>query len=460
LSDSSLAHSTMGPIPKRSVRTAGAINSAFSVFSSATNVVLVPFLLGIYGLKVYGALSLLTSLAQYFNVLDLGLSSALVRHWVRVRTQADFRYFRYRRLTATLVTTIGLTVVVSGAATAGHWRAALQLGHIDHLGLAVLGAGSLTVITLVGNCYNSALIADLSFLHLNIYNYTRNIGPQLVAALVYLLAADLATALLGGALFALLLLLTQITLLRRREPRRGEGRDLSLDAPFALFLRESIGFSAQSVLTALYLPLIQISVGAKFGSEANGLVDVARRLLFAFRRAIEAAFVPLFARASQLIERGHLRQVQAIAFRGTLLSVSIASVYFVGLRVSLRWILRIWIPDSAAAVQPVASTFLYGVALTIPSLAIFQILSTSQRGRMVNSLAAALSAAVLLLALTPLANTVTDVLALYAAGVFLAAVLTLGYGVRYVACLPAQGTTSTASDDASHAANSPSEKHY
>jgi O-antigen/teichoic acid export membrane protein len=424
---------------KTSVRRAGLTNTGFSILSSATNVVLVPAFLSIYELKIYGALSLLTALAQYFTILDFGFSNALVRYWIRTRSHGDLTYFQFRTSIVAYFAVAGLAVTAVGSVTSRFWGSALNLAHVEHLPLAAFAAGALTVITVIGNCYNSSLVGDLQFARLNTYNYIRNIGPQLTAALVFIPTQNLGTALACSALFSGLLLTAHVLVLRKREA--GVCRNPVSDSPvrFGTFFRESIGFSAQSLVRAFVLPLLQAVIGARFGSEVNGALDIARRLLFAFRRAVESAFVPLFARANQLIETGHLKQLGTIALRGTILSVSIAFGFFIALRFSIPWILPIWIGQTAKTVEPIALTFLVGVTFTIPHIAAYQILSTSHRGRAINAIAGALVSAVLLIGLTRHIETVTQVLALYAVGVFLGAVLTLAYSARLIANLRSAG---------------------
>src|SRR6267142_7284723 len=122
------------------VRRAALINMTFSLGSSAANIALVPLLLSIYGLRVYGALSLLTAVSQYFSILDLGLSSALVRHYVRVRSHGDPTYFYYRRLMVKYFVLVGVLLVGMAAATDFTWGTHLHLDDVPRLWLAVLGA--------------------------------------------------------------------------------------------------------------------------------------------------------------------------------------------------------------------------------------------------------------------------------------------------------------------------------
>ena len=422
-----------------SVRRAALINMTFSLGSSAMNIALVPLFLSVYGLRVYGALSLLTAVSQYFSILDLGLSSALVRHRVRVRSHGDPTYFYYRRLMVKYFLLVGLVVVGTAAVTALTWGTHLHLDGIPRLWLAVLGAGALTLLSLIGTFYNSALVAEIRFTYLNSFNLARNIGPQVASVLAYSKSNDLAVSLTAGALCSLVLLVVHVARLHKQELVISQVSSIPERREFFQFLKESLGFSAQTFFSVIMIPLLQTVVGVKFGSEANGLVEVARRLLFAFRRLIEAAFVPLFARANQLIELRDTQRLKRLAIESSLLSAILSIVYFVSLRVSTPWILSVWLGNAATAVRPITAVFLIWVTFTMPHIAVYQLLSTFHKGRVINTLAGAVSSGAVLFALLPVVHTVVQTLVVYASGTFLGAAITLLYSAMYFSALRDDG---------------------
>jgi O-antigen/teichoic acid export membrane protein len=93
-------------------------------------------------------------------------------------------------------------------------------------------------------------------------------------------------------------------------------------------LKDSFSFSAQTLVSALTIPLLQTVVGAKFGSQANGVFDASRRVLFAARSALEAVFVPVFAHATRLVEAGDRGKLRRLAVKVTVASAVGALVLY------------------------------------------------------------------------------------------------------------------------------------
>jgi O-antigen/teichoic acid export membrane protein len=412
------------------VRRAALSNSALSFVSSAANVLLVPFLLGVYGIRTYGSLSLLTAIAQYFAVLDFGFSNALVRYKLREMSLGDTSYRYLRRRILLWFTTVGGVLILLAAAFANPIGDILNIGHVPHLWLAVGGAGSLTLLTLIGNCYNSALVAKLRYIHLNLYNIVRHIGSQIVIVVAYVFLEDLATAIAFGVLFVGVLLLGQILLIRWGERSVPTGNPDTAHTMVKRFVTESAEFSAQSIANALVIWLLQAVIGVRFGPESAGLFDIARRVLFAIRRLIDAAFEPVFARASDLFEKGMTARLSHVIRITLVLSVAAAGVYYVTLRLSLGWILRVWLNEAAPAVEPIAQALLLGVALSCIHLGVYHVLRALPHGRRMNTLAGVVASATVALGFTSLVSSVHQVLIMYALGVSLASVLTIAFALR------------------------------
>jgi|GEM_PF-6876995 len=408
---------------------AGVVNSAFSFTGSVASLLLVPFFLRVYGLEVYGALTLLTALAQYFAVLDLGFSNALVRYYHRT-ADGDSTYYRLRRTIVGFFLGAGVIAITAATVTAHHWASWIHLTTIVNLQLAVLGAGGHTILLLIGNSYNTSLVARLRYGHLNTFNLTRNLGPQIVAAATYASIPDLGIALFAAFGFSCIVLSIHLLILRRTEPSIPPSPDAP-QAPFTLFLKESAGFSLQALLNALTFPVLQTVVGARFGLEANGLVDISRRILFAFRRFIAAAFVPLFAKANHLIATHQWSAVRPILVRGTALSIASSFAFYLVLHVSLPVLLSSWIGDAAPRVQPIAEDLLAAVAFTLPHVAAYHIIETVHRGRLMNAVGSATWIAVTSLAFLPAATTVSDALLFFRIGAIAAAIITLSAAAAF-----------------------------
>jgi hypothetical protein len=100
----------------------------------------------------------LLSLSQYLSFLDLGLSAALVRESVRVRTLGDQRYFRLKRIAIGSLLGAGGVITAIAAVTSADWGSAVHLEHVEHLWLGVGGAGIITALTLVSGCLSSAFV--------------------------------------------------------------------------------------------------------------------------------------------------------------------------------------------------------------------------------------------------------------------------------------------------------------
>lgn len=404
---------------------AGLTNASLKILGAGLNFLLVPWFLRVYGIETYGALSLLLAVSQYLGVLDLGLTGTLVQECIKLRGGGDQTYFRLRGLAVTFLVVAGGALVLPAAGTAWLWGPLLHLDHVDHLWLGVLGVGWITISTLISSCLSSAYVATLRFGYVNIFNIARNILPQVVTVIAYMLFGSLGLALGIGATASGAVVGSQAYLLRREEHTlRREG---VVDPSRAvLFVRESISFSAQTLLAIVLMPVVQTVVGMKLGSQANALLDISRRLLFAGRQVLEALFVPMFARASQLRFRGAVAELRRLAAAGMVASVIAAFAFYVVVAVVLRPILDLWLGSAAASqVAPVARLLLVGVALTCPHIGTYQVLSSDTDGRIINIVAGVVSVVVMCLALLPSVDTLAGVLRVYSYAALAGAMITL-----------------------------------
>src|SRR5437660_1767781 len=200
-------------LPKR----AGLTNASFKVLSSGLNFLLVPLYIHVYGVATYGALSLLLSLGQYLSVLDVGLTGSLVQERVRVHASGDYSYFQHRTLAIGFLFVVGGGATLVAAATARWWGPAVGLKEVAGLRLAVLAAGWLAVFPLVSSCMNSAYVATMRFGHVNLYNLSLNILPQLTAAASYAWSSSLGFSLTAAAIVGLVVLGIQAMIVRVEE---------------------------------------------------------------------------------------------------------------------------------------------------------------------------------------------------------------------------------------------------
>jgi O-antigen/teichoic acid export membrane protein len=407
------------------------MNAVFKVASSAANFLLVPIYLKVYGLQAYGSLSLLLSLGQYLSFLDLGFSAALVRESLRLRSSGTRSYFRFRRAIVGIIVIAGGTITVLGAVTARYWGPTLRMANVGDLGLGVCGAGLITIFGLVAGALNSAFVSTLRFGYANIATIFVNLVPQLVCLGTYVNGQALGASLLAGGWGAGLVVVAQVVVLRREEQRMTLSPVTSNSEALGPFLRASIGFSAQTITSGLIIPLLQTVVGAKFGPQANGLLDASRRLLFAGRQAVEALFVPVFARTTELLERGETGEIRRLAKRASLGSAIVALAFFLSFAALLPSIVEVWLgTDRGEPVLEVARLLLLGVTFTCPHIAIYQILSAFPDGRMTNVVAGSLSLLVLLTAFFSPVRTLPQVTALYAVATLIGSVVTFVLAFR------------------------------
>ncbi|HEV8357461.1 MAG TPA: hypothetical protein VGQ17_11920 [Gemmatimonadales bacterium] len=411
------------------VRSAGVINAGFKVLGAGLNFLLVPLYIGVYGLRVYGALSLLLSLSQYMSFLDLGFSAALVRESVRVRTVGDQRYFRLKRIAIGLLLGGGGAVTAIAALTSARWGPAVHLDHVDQLWLGVASAGVITVLTLASSCLSSAFVATLRFGHLNAYNLLRNLVPQLACVAAYTKLRGLGPALAVGAMAQCGVVGLQALLLAREERSLVRPALASRAAPLAAFLKDSFGFSAQTLVSSLTMPLLQTVVGARFGSQANGIVDASRRVLFAARGVLEAVFVPVFAHTTRLVEAADRGGLRRLAARVTAASATGALVLYGVLAITLTPLLAAWVgTETGARLEEVAGPLLVGVTFTCPHIGLYYVLAAMSAGRVVNIVAGLLSLLILALGFLPAFQSVRDVVLLYNAAMLAGAIVTLALG--------------------------------
>lgn len=149
--------------PERSIRLNLAVSFSYQIISVLVNVFLVPLYIRHLGMESVGLLAFFATLQMLSRVLDMGMSSALLREIARVRHDTDGSqqtrnlFLTFERLFGFLAIAITITLVLSAPLLASSW---LRAEALSERGVVVSVAlmGVLCGLSWINSYYQSVLL--------------------------------------------------------------------------------------------------------------------------------------------------------------------------------------------------------------------------------------------------------------------------------------------------------------
>jgi O-antigen/teichoic acid export membrane protein len=303
-----------------------ATNYAARFFGIAVGLVLTPFILREIGPASYGLWALIGSVTGYGALLDLGISSALIKYVAEYRAKQD--YVQARRVVATALwvfSGLGLVVIALSALVAPLFPGLFHVADADRdmaawlVFLAMSGIGLWLPCSTTGAVLRGLHRFDL----VNLLQVVTTLMNAVGTVVILLGGGGLLGLIVLNNAVMLVLQIPAILMIRRAEPRIGYSPRGASRGCVALLVRFSAWVFVVNVAGRMQNKTDEVVIGARLPvasvtpyALANGLSDVALMLTDQFIKLL----LPL---ASELHAGGDPRRLRELYLTSTRLAMAV-----------------------------------------------------------------------------------------------------------------------------------------
>ncbi len=347
---------------------ANLVGQAVSVLAG---VVCVPIYLHLLGAEAIGLIGFSVGLQAIVRVLDLGMSSAVVRQMARLagrpghaRELAEF-FVTFERLFAGAAAVIGAAILGLSPLIASHW---LRVQHLSHqaLVLAVAAIGAQAALLFMGTLYHGTLIGLERQVRFNRIRVAESCASQFGAALLLSLWMPRVEVLFGWQLAVSLAALIAYARSAARSLPAGRAHGRFLLAHVKAVWVFAVGMAGISATGTLLMNMDKLLLGRWLHLDRFGYYTLAfygASLLSTL--LVGPVFNALFPRACALAEGADAAGERGLYHLAV--QVLVVMVWPLGtvLGVFARPVLGLWIGDetAAAAASTVLPYLVAGIAL-------------------------------------------------------------------------------------------------